>query len=108
MKINFTWLKRLQINLFKKIIKREKEFELTREILTDSEAYLNEKTRIIRVFNNFPNNFPFFVEEMQQRSKMNFFLEHLLQKVSEIVSAENRRRMKFIEQHAQNIPVQVI
>ena len=107
LKINYKWMKTLQPNVFKQIHKNEEQFELTQDILIDSVEYLEEKSRVIRVFNSFPQNFEIFVEEMNQRSKMNYFLENLLQKISQIILFENKRRMKFVQKHAENIPVQV-
>lgn len=107
LKINFKWMKNLQPNLFKQIHKNEEEFELTRDIMTESLNYLNEKSRVIRVFNSFPDNFEIFVKEMNERSKINYFLENLLKKISQIIFFENKRRMKFVQTHADNIPVQV-
>ena len=107
LKINFRWLKGLKVNLFKQIHKNEEQFELTQNILEDSLSHLNEKARVVRVFNTFPDNFRVFVQEMKVRARMNFFLEHLLEKISDMIHTENKRRMHFIQNHADNIPVQV-
>ena len=80
---------------------------MTQEILNDSFGNLNDKARVIRVYNNFPVTYGFCVEEMKRRSKMNFFLQRLLGKVAKFIWIENQRRSKFIQKHADNIPVQV-
>lgn len=107
LKINLKWLKILRANLFRQIWKREEQFELTREILRDSLKYVHGKARVIRVFNSFPSNFPVFVDEMKRRSELNYFLEHLLRKVSSLISLENKKREKFIQKYAEHIPAQV-
>jgi hypothetical protein len=107
LEMNFKWLRLLKVNLFKQIHKNEEHFELTKDILNDSLKFLTQKTRVIRVFNTFPKNFNYFVEEMNRRSKMNFFLENILQKINQIIKGENQRRMLFIQKHAENIPAQV-
>lgn len=107
LQINLKWLQVLRPNLFRQISKHEERFEMTRDILLDSLEYVRGKTRVVSVFNRFPANFPIFVHEMKRRSELNYFLEQLLRKINSIISCENQKRMKFVQTHAEHIPVQV-
>lgn len=104
---NRQWLRLLRGNLFRQVSRLEEQFERTRDILQAALRFVSEKSRVVRVFNAFPGNFGLFVDEMKRRSELSFFLEHLLRKVSQIISSENQRRTRFVQRHADSVPAQV-
>ena len=104
---NQIWMERLQKDMFRRIIYFEDHFKLSKKILNENIYLFEQKNNVLQAFNEFSENYPTFIKEMETRAKFNYYLESLFNLISSEVRKENQRRVKFINFCSQAIPVQV-